>query len=399
MTASVPTRLQQRLQREYGLDETFFEGPAWNSAIRKRMTARAILAGDDYWAFLAEHADERLALARQLAVPESRFWRDGKPFYWITQWARRMPGATLRVLSLPCAAGQEPCSAAIAMFQAKLSPSQFRIKAADLCENLIATAHAGLYPESALSSLPLFLRQKYFRNEGTGQFRVNEGVRRQIDYQVGNCFDDSILAEGPWDLIICRNLLIYFTAEARRQLCQRFQQYLQRDGILLLGHADASTEVREYFQASGPAGSFTFQRRPKTPAPKAKAARRPAPQNQTIPAVMPPQRAAPASSTALLNDARELADRGRLNEAEAICRRLEDRDVPQEEVLYVLGEIAMARRDYTQAESYFRKTLFLRQAHPEALLRLTLLVERRGDLTAASRYRQRLEKQRSQNQF
>ena len=180
------------------------------------------------------------ALLESSLVPETWFFRNIEAFdalaEWVAgTWAPAHPGACLRVLSLPCATGEEAYSITMRLLEAGLAPGSFRIRAGDISEGSLAVARAAAYGRNSFRSgfdEPRF--GKYFVGRCGEVRRVSDEIRGLVDFQFMNLADPSAVLP-PSDVIFCRNALIYFAGETRRAVVERLGAALSNDGLLFLG--------------------------------------------------------------------------------------------------------------------------------------------------------------------
>lgn len=148
----------------------------------------------------------------------------------------------LRIWSAACATGEEPYT--IAMILSKLMPlSRIRVFATDIDENVIAKAKFGVYPENSLNELPNYLRKKYFTQEGN-MYRLSEEIKSTVTFKKQNLLLDSY--GGPYDLIVCRNVLIYFTEDAKESIYRKFGKALTTGGVLFVGSTEQIFNPAQY---------------------------------------------------------------------------------------------------------------------------------------------------------
>jgi chemotaxis protein methyltransferase WspC len=377
-----------------------------------------------YVGMLATDGEEFDALADDIVVPETWFFRGGaKLFQHLTEYIREavtrlLPTRVFRVLSAPCSSGEEPYSLAMALTDAGVPPERWTIDAIDLSRRSLERACRGVYRESAFREIEPHLRDRYFRRVEAGWQLVPE-VRGQVRFVYGNLVDALVLTdEQPFDLVFCRNLLIYLHSSAREQVLAALDRLLAPDGMLCTGHAEPLSLLGRRFRPTGPLGFFLHRRADSVEnAPGARATRpgfdretvgrSPAPPRVIQSAVVAPVRptqATPALPTSLpklerteedpdrLTMARRLADAGQLNEALAICQRHLTENRPSADLYSLLGVIHHARHERTEATACFHKALYLDPAHVEALTHLMLLCQEDGDVAGAARLRRRLER-------
>jgi chemotaxis protein methyltransferase WspC len=197
--------------------------------------------------------------------------------------------------------------------------------------------------------------------------------------------------ETPFDIVFCRNVLIYLQQAARRRLVAHLDSWLATDGLLFVGHADAATDLASRFRALQPIGAFVFERigNPE-PSPA------PLPRSERGGAAKPPARRRPKTSPAAppparsdYETAKDLRSRGRLDEAEPLLRRLLRRRPGDVGSLLLLGEVLLGRGQPEEAEAVFQKLVYLDPDHEIGLLHLAEIAEHAGRLAQADRYRER----------
>lgn len=408
----LPAAITERLRSEYGLDDDFLASPGSLAAVQCRM--RKIDDTDEaaYFDKLCSCHDEFDAFVDELLVPESWFFRDRAPFEflarWVTEtWKPKAEGRTLRVLSVPCANGPEPYSIAMTLIDAGLPLKSFRVYAGDISKQNLERARKAEYRKMAFRGRDASGRQHHFEKIGDG-FRVCEQVRGSVSFKHCNLLVGGSLAFAPsFDVIFCRNVLIYLRAEARTLVIGNLLQLLTPDGLLFVGHADGLPMLSQAFEPAGSAGTFCFRRR-QQPTPETKPAPRPR-RRATRPAMPKARQTAlpaktgsavvrhtPASSTvketSLLNKAAGHADKGELDAARQACLDHLQDNAPTADALFLLGQVEMASSRFGDAEACIRKALYLNPNHHDALVQMALLAERRGAGDEAKRLRQRARK-------
>jgi chemotaxis protein methyltransferase CheR len=140
----------------------------------------------------------------------------------------------LKIWSAACSTGEEPYTLAMIVSQ-YLSPTQFQIIATDIDENVIARAKLGVYQERALQELPVKLKEKYFKKQGT-MYELDASLKRCVTFKKHNLLADAY--EEKVDLLVCRNVLIYFTEEAKAKIYQKFSHSLRNQGVLFVGSTE-----------------------------------------------------------------------------------------------------------------------------------------------------------------
>jgi chemotaxis protein methyltransferase WspC len=421
MSARDPQRTAEAvLAKRIGLDPETVGAGAIQRALHARMSALGLPDRDAYLQHLARSEDEQQELVEEVVVPESWFFRDEEPFVMLREYAAARsdrdrsasaPGPPLRVLSVPCGCGEESYSIAITLLDLGLTPQRFHIDAVDVSARHLAAAQRGVYRRNAFRGADLAFRNRHFQQSALLQsFTLDPAVRGTVRFLRGNLLDPHLLSgQSPYDVIFCRNVLIYLDAPSRRRTLATLHRLLQPGGILFVGHAERLAIDDPGFEPHGARGGFALRR--VNPGVRETSATLPAPRPITItpPRRFEPTRNAtastpeapgplPESSALLLVEAAALADQGRSDEAAARCEAALSRFGPSAPAYFLLGLVRQSAARLAEAETCFRKAVYLDPGHDEALFSLALCAERRGDTSTAARYRRRAERARAKKE-
>jgi chemotaxis protein methyltransferase CheR len=181
----------------------------------------------------------------RITINVSEFYRNRKR--WEVLEKRILPkllqqNKRLKIWSAACSTGEEPFT--ISMILSNFMPlSQIQVLATDIDENVIASAKVGIYPERSLQEVPDIMKKKYFTKEGSF-YRIHENIKKTVLFKKHNLLADPF--EKNFDLIVCRNVLIYFTEEAKQQLYYKFSESLKPGGILFVGSTEQIFHPGEY---------------------------------------------------------------------------------------------------------------------------------------------------------
>lgn len=174
-----------------------------------------------------------------LTINVSEFYRN--PAQWKTLEEVIIPhltksfGNKLRVWSAACSTGDEPYS--LAMVLSDFVPlNQVEIIATDLDKEVLETAKRGWYHEKSIKGLPDRYIQKFFQKDENGLFRVSDSLKKCITFKEQNLLKDPYPSEVH--LLVCRNVLIYFTDEAKDGIYRQFSKTLKKDGVLFVGSTE-----------------------------------------------------------------------------------------------------------------------------------------------------------------
>lgn len=379
----------RRLARDYGLDL---------AAIGPTVLGAALADLPRAGATAASALDTPASIATLFnALPVGLSWidRDAAQLRSAAAWAaaRQQP---LRILSAPCARGEEVWSLAAALLDAGVAPSAVQILGVDAMPAAIAAAERGEYSAAALpgrTDAPL----PWWLTGPEGRWQVHPRLRPLVRFRVANLLDPGVLAESaPFDLILTRNFLIYLTPEARLRWCARLAELLHPQGRLYCAASEPLPSWTTAFAAlSGEVPGACVHAAARVAsweqASAATPVERPPPAPRTVTSIRRVEaRAAPVAEVSQPGrDPRALADAGALQAAEALLVERLARPVPAAEDLVTAALIALARGRSTDAEDALRRALFLDHRQAEAATLLATLLDQRGEADEASRLRTR----------
>lgn len=181
-----------------------------------------------------------------LTINVSEFYRN--PDQWKLLDEKVIPklireqGRNLKIWSAACSTGDEPYSLAMA-FSRHLPLSSVHITATDIDKQVLSHAQVGLYNEKSITNVPTDLKQKYFKKVGES-YQVSSELKRCITFKEHNLLKDPYPRD--FDLILCRNVVIYFTDDAKKMIYQNFQKSLKPHGVLFIGSTEQITNYREF---------------------------------------------------------------------------------------------------------------------------------------------------------
>jgi chemotaxis protein methyltransferase CheR len=181
----------------------------------------------------------------RMTINVSEFYRNAKRWEVLENkiFPRLLSGSRrLKIWSAACSTGEEPYT--IAMVLSKYLPtSQISILATDIDENVIARAKMAVYHERSLNEVPEAIKKKYFTKEGE-YYKVADEIKRTVTFKKHNLLAEPF--ESGYDLIVCRNVLIYFTEEAKDLLYQKFSNSLKSGGVFFVGSTEQIFNPHQY---------------------------------------------------------------------------------------------------------------------------------------------------------
>ncbi len=425
MTAGVDTaaltRFRGVLGERFGWAFPDADDEHLGRVLRRRAAHRGI-SHREYLGALAtgRPAGELDALAEELTITETYFYRHAEQFEALATEvlpdrvrARAQSGLrTLRLLSVGCSSGEEAYTLAM-VARAAVPGADWHVTVLGVDANpaMLRRAAAARYSPWSLRETPAAVRRRWFHPRD-GLFEVDDRIRADVRFRPHNVVqDDAVLWQpGQYDVIFCRNLLMYLAPDAARALVTRMTRALADGGGLFLGHTDTLGSRPDGLQPRHCRASVHYRRTggPAAAVPPHPRADDPAPQE---PPPAPPTRPAPPPDEQLrrrvldlLRDERfadaltlvetqpakgllhsvVLALTGRLDEAQARCRHLLETDGLDPDAHHLLGVCLEAQGTPDAAVAEYRLAAYLDPAFAMPRLRLGLLARRRGDDAVAA---------------
>lgn len=353
--------------------------------------------------------EEISRLAAELTVGETLFFRHAKQLDTFVQWAlpaRLKARQTLRrlaILSVGCSSGEEPYSLAMLLRQNfSLQDWNVQILGVDVNRKALAAARRGSYSSWSVRETPEHLLRRWFLPKG-GQFLLDKHILEFVQFEERNLnlTNDDLWLPGRWDIIFCRNMLMYFAPQKAGQLVDSFARGLTEGGFLFLGPAENLRGISQKFSLYYRDESFYYQLSPEpeeappaiSPPPRAR------PPQVTVPAT-PPRlnterirelldheryaqvldllESLPDSAEVSLWKASVLVNSGKLEEAERLCQTLLHQSQTQAGAHLLLGLCRRELGELGAARSYFEQAARLDGQLALARVYLGMLLRRLG---------------------
>lgn len=250
--------------------------------VDKRIHACIAASGEE--SFAAWFATLRLGIRpelleqviNQLTVNETYFMREDYQFDSLLRNVlpglladRRRAGTPLRILSLPCSTGEEPYSIALRLIEEwpPLATVDVEIHAADIDSNVLDRARRGSYGTRSVQRVPSDWLERHFSRTPGGGYQISEEIRSVVSYsQVNMCDAQQMRAFSNFDVIFCRNALIYFDELSGRRAAENLYAALRPGGYLFLGHSESMSRLSPIFTPCRLPEGLVYQRSPGVPA-------------------------------------------------------------------------------------------------------------------------------------
>ena len=389
-------------------------------AIQLRLQSTGLSDSEVYLERLLASTEEQQSLVELVVVPETWFFRDRHPFVHLREHVGRLiqdglPSQPLRLLSAPCATGEEPYSMAMTLLDMGLPRESFSIDAIDICRQSIRKARTAVYGKHSFRGVSEAEKHQHFQITPQG-LALHPAIKQTVHFKRTNLM--SCLAEmgTRYDVIFCRNLLIYLEETASQHLLESFAALLKPGGLLFVGSAETGKVPAALFSPIRESFVFGFLRnQPEAAAPlppeqpPAPVASRPPQRERSVtsrqprrtplrsspraglqPAMAPRSRpAAPAKAAAAAPPGAPQAGGSGETELERCQQELAQN--PYSDLAYLrLGQLLERHNRSEEALDCLQKCLYLKPDSREALAAMIQITKQLGQLDRSRQFQGRL---------
>jgi len=253
-------RFQQLIEEETGIHLSDAKRPLLVARLAKRVRQLGMTSFGEYFDRIvgSEDPQERVRMFDAISTNETRFFREPRHFellandilpLWRSQAAKGKREKRVRIWSAGCSSGEEPYSLAMTLLQA-FDPAEWdlRIDATDLCTRVLDVARHGVWPIRKAADVPKEMLRRYMlRGTGTqdGLLKAGDTLRSIIRFGRVNLNEDPYPVAGEYDLVFCRNVLIYFGHSQRVRVVRNLLSHLMPGGYFFIGHAETLSGIVE----------------------------------------------------------------------------------------------------------------------------------------------------------
>ncbi|URD60778.1 protein-glutamate O-methyltransferase CheR [Sphingomonas sp. KRR8] len=241
--------------------------------IDRRVADRIKVTGSrtfsDYYGLLRDDEGEAQELINSFTVNETYFYREEHQLRCLGRSLlpevvrNKRPGDLVRIWSLPCSTGEEPYSIALWLLEnwAMVDVYNIEIVGSDIDTLAIEAALNGRYGPRALAKLPPEVLDTYFEPQGGGDRMIIQDIKESVRFTRTNLIDRaSVAAQGRFDIIFCRNLLIYFDESSRESAAAQLHDALLPGGFLCLGHTESMSRISNRFRSRRFEDAIVYER-------------------------------------------------------------------------------------------------------------------------------------------
>jgi chemotaxis protein methyltransferase CheR len=256
------THVREMVFQHAGISLTEAKSDLVYNRLSKRLRLLKLKTFREYFQYVEEVGEQEFVnLINAITTNLTSFFRENHHFEYLAKTVfpellkKNRDSKRIRIWSAGCSTGEEPYS--LAMVVRENIPLQagwdVKILATDLDSNVVATGKEGVYDAERIDDLPVERIKRYFlsgKDEQQGKVRVSKELKELITFKQLNLMHDWPM-KGPFDIILCRNVVIYFNKDTQRKLVGRYENMLSNKGYLFIGHSESLYKLTDRFELIG----------------------------------------------------------------------------------------------------------------------------------------------------
>jgi chemotaxis protein methyltransferase WspC len=416
-------KIKNLLKKTMGLSSESIGDSSIERAINHRKDILKINHANDYLSLLIEKEDELNELVEEVVVPETWFFRNLVPFESLSaclpdsHQRKSFGGAVLKILSLPCSTGEEPYSIAMTLLENGFREDDFQVDAQDISKRALRKARRAIYGKHSFRETGGINVEKYFRKTRSGQ-QLLPIVRDRVNFIQSNIIKNMVMP-GPeyYDIIFCRNLLIYFDRKTQKETLEKLHFMLKPGGTLFVGHAETSEVEKKYFTKINAPKSFAYRKNKLGINQDKSDGKKHTNQLMAIYENLveitqkdvalskkinfsgenkdnKKKQKKRAKEISVWGQVEGLIEKGYLSDASLLCEKQLKKSPDDAQAYYYLALVSKMEGSAGAAELLLKKAVYLNPDHHKALSLFCLLAEQRGDEGLAESLRRREDRAR-----
>ena len=249
-------RVRQLIYQRAGISLNAGKQAMVYSRLTRRLRENGQRSFADYLSWLERSGSdaEWQEFVNCLTTNLTAFFREDHHFQALVQDLRARAARPIRIWCSAASTGEEPYSIAMTAVEALGASAPVRLVCSDIDTRVLATAQRGIYPADSRGLDPERLRRHFLRGTGAnaGSIRVRPELVRMIEFRTFNLMSGSYASLGePFDMVFCRNVMIYFDPPTQRRVLERIHGVLRPGGLLYVGHSENFTDSRDLFRLRG----------------------------------------------------------------------------------------------------------------------------------------------------
>lgn len=262
MQAETFQKFKSLIYKHSGIDLSAGKEALVSSRLAKRIRELGLSNEMEYYDYIdAEKSiDELTRLIDMMSTNVTSFMRESVHFDLIAKMLHELWAdgpKPVKFWSAACSSGQEPYTLAMIAHEVAITknvnPSLVKVLATDISTQILRKAEAGIYSARDLEALPTDWTRKYFQKTQTaGEYQVSDSIRSMVTFRRINLSETPYPMQGPFDTVLCRNVMIYFDNKVRTQIVSEAQRLLKSGGYFLIGHSENLSGLSNRFQIAQP---------------------------------------------------------------------------------------------------------------------------------------------------
>lgn len=238
--------------------------------LAERIAATNAPSFQAYFALLRSDADHEIEyLINAFTVNETYFYREDHQLRCMTSdllgdlLKRKRPGQPIRIWSIPCSTGEEPYSIAIWLMEnwKEVDLYNIEIVGSDIDTRALKSAAEGIYGNRALMRLTQDVIKRYFERLDDDRYQIDPGLKNSVQFTQANLIDPQVMARfRGFDIVFCRNVLIYFDDASRRIAAESLFDCLNPGGYICLGHSETMSRISPLYRVCRFSDAIVYQR-------------------------------------------------------------------------------------------------------------------------------------------
>ncbi|HCL57687.1 MAG TPA: chemotaxis protein CheR [Spirochaetia bacterium] len=260
-------RFKDLIHKESGIFFDSMNRSILESRLKERMRQKEIQTAEEYYHNVISDKKELETLLDSVTTNLTKFFRNEKQFYAfrknilpeVIERNRQTGKKTLKIWSAGCSTGEEPYSIACEILNL-IDPVSWKISilSSDISLKSLMKAKAGYYPKERIEGVPEEYLKKFFIEEKEG-YRIKDEVKNNIRFDYHNLKHDN--GERDFDIIFCRNVIIYFDKQEQERIVNHFYKCLKNPGHLFLGHSESLFGMQTFFKPLKVEGTFIYSKK------------------------------------------------------------------------------------------------------------------------------------------
>lgn len=234
-------RFKELIKRELNIDLFSYKEEQLHRRLKSFFIRNNITNVDEYVKILSKNDSEREKFLDFVTINVTEFYRNPELYRDLSELLKKRVNTNLKVWSAACSNGCEPYG--IAIMLTELGYTNFTIHATDLDPNIIKKAKEGIYEDIDVKSLPKELLNKYF-TKVNNRYHLSNNIKKTVSFRVHDLLMDKF--EKDYDLVLCRNVVIYFNSEAKEKLYKNISESIKKDGLFFVGATENIHDYNKY---------------------------------------------------------------------------------------------------------------------------------------------------------